>query len=117
MLVKLLLDQTIDFGIRQLAGVLFKQYVEIHWYVNSEKFKEPELQHEFKVKIKQLLPLGLADQQSKIRVTVAYAIATIAHWDWPELWPELFPTLMQTLSGNDLNAIRGSIKTLSGELK
>jgi hypothetical protein len=113
LLVKILLDQTLNFGVRQLSGVLFKQYVELHWSTNSEKFKEPEIQSQYKIKIKQILPLGLADSLSKIRVTVAYAIATIAHWDWPELWPELFPTLIQALSGNDLNAIHGSIKTLS----
>ena len=111
-----MLDQKLNFGIRQLAGVLFKQYVELHWSTSSEKFKEPEIQTQFKLKIKQILPIGLADQLSKIRVTVAHAIATIAHWDWPELWPELFPTLIQALSGNDLNAIHGSIKTLSGKL-
>jgi importin-9 len=111
--VKILLDQTINFGTRQLAGVLFKQYVEIHWSLSSEKYKEPEMEQQFKIKIKQILPLGLADQESKIRITVAHAIATIAHWDWPEQWPELFPTLIQGLSGNDLFAIHGSIKTLS----
>lgn len=113
-LVKLLLDQTINFGIRQLAGVLFKQYVEAHWSQNSDKFKQPEIETQFKVKIRQILPHGLADQLSKIRITVAHAIATIAHWDWPELWPELFPQLIQMLGANDLNAIHGSLKTLTG---
>ena len=37
-LVNILIDQSCDFGLRQLAGVLFKQFCEIHWSQNSEKF-------------------------------------------------------------------------------
>lgn len=103
-----------DFAIRQLAGVIFKQFVDVHWSQNSEKFKEPEIEQSFKVRIKEILPHGLADPSSKIRLTVAHAIASIAHWDWPELWPNLFEVLINGLSSNDLNAIHGSLKTLSG---
>ena len=113
-LTKVLLEPTIDFAIRQLAGVLFKQFVEVHWSSNAEKFKEPEINQECKCQIKELLPYGLADPHSKIRVTVAHAIASIAHWDWPELWPNLFEILINCLSSNQINAIHGSLKTLTG---
>ena len=121
-LVNLLLDQSCDFAIRQLAGVLFKQYVEVHWSQNSEKFQEPEMDAEIKSKIRKILPIGLNDQISKIRGAVAYAVATIASWDWPELWPELFDILIRGLNGSfqdlnptqiDMNAVHGSIETLA----
>ena len=124
-LVNILIDQTVDFGIRQLSGVLFKQYVEIHWSQNSDKFQDPEIDSNIKLRVKELLPLGLNDTNSKIRSTVAYAVATLAHWDWPEQWPQLFGILINALNGNgpnsatasnnviDLNAVHGALETLT----
>ena len=114
-LVNLIIDQTVEFGIRQLAGVMFKQYVEIHWSKNAEKFKEPEITEPIKLSIKQVLPSGLADQSSKIRSIVACAVAIIAHWDWPEQWPQLFGILLSALSPDnlDLNAVHGTLETLT----
>ena len=119
--MNILIDQQCDFGLRQLAGVLFKQFVEVHWSQSSEKFQEPEIDPNTKLRVKQLLPLGLNDQSSKIRTTVAFAISTIANWDWPELWPELFQILLNALNGSvnnmnanlDLNAVHGALVTLT----
>lgn len=121
-LVSILLDQSCEFSIRQMSGVLFKQFVEVHWSQNSEKFKEPEIDAEIKSKIRKILPLGLKDQTSKIRGSVAYVVATIASWDWPELWPELFDILLRGLNGSfdeanpsqiDMSVVHGSIETLA----
>ena len=119
-MLNFIIDQSTEFGTRQLAGVLFKQYVETHWNVNAEKFKEPEINDAIKQQIKLILPSGLADQSSKIRSIVAYSVATIAHWDWPELWPELFGILLSALNGSnnaaniiDLNAVHGTLETLT----
>ncbi len=30
-----------------------------------------------------------------VRNSVAYSLAAIAHWDWPDHWPQLFDILMQ----------------------
>ena len=100
---------------------MFKQFVEVHWSQTSEKFQEPEIDPNTKQRVKQLLPLGLNDQSSKIRTTVAFAISTIANWDWPEMWPELFQILLNALNGNgnnmnanlDLNAVHGALVTLT----
>ena len=56
-----------------MAGVLFKQYVETHWNKNSEKFKEPEINENIRHQIKALLPTGLSDESSKIRLIVAFS--------------------------------------------
>ena len=47
--------------------------------------------------IKQMVPLGLLESQSKIRKSIAAVISSIAHWDWPENWPNLFETLLTYL--------------------
>jgi hypothetical protein len=121
-MVHLLVDQSSSFAIRQLAGVLFKQYIEVHWSQNSEKFQEPEVDASIKQRVKQLLPLGLSDESSKIRTTVAHSTAKIASWDWPEMWPELFEILLSALNGNKLGApvpsqfnldsVHGALETL-----
>lgn len=119
-LLNFILDQSVEFGIRQMASVLFKQYVDTHWNKNSEKFKEPEVNDAVKQQIKLRLPIGLSDQSSKIRSIVAYSVASIAQWDWPELWPELFGILLSLLDGSnnpnnviDLNGVHGSLETLT----
>ncbi len=122
-LVNILIDQSSLFATRQLAGVLFKQYIEIHWSQNSEKYQEPEVDAAVKHRVKQLLPLGLSDKSSKIRTTVAHSTAKIASWDWPELWPELFEMLLSALNGNklgvsvvpaqfNLDSVHGALETL-----
>lgn len=55
-------------AIRQLASVLLKQYVESHWSSSAEKFREPESKPHVKEKIKELLPLGLRESISKVRL-------------------------------------------------
>ena len=126
-LVNILIEQSSAFALRQLAGVLFKQYVNMHWSSSGEKFEEPEIDAGVKQRVKDLLPLGLNDPASKIRTTVAFAIASLASWDWPEHWPALWPQLMVCLNGGgavttaagrsganvDLNAVHGALETLT----
>lgn len=108
-LVLILVDQSCPFPVRQLACVLFKQYIEVHWSQNSDKFQEPEIDPSIKMRVKQLLPIGLSDQASKIRSSVAYSVARIGNWDWPDQWPELLDTLMSFLKGNQLVQIQESL--------
>lgn len=79
-LVNVLLDKSSAFGLRQLAGVLFKQYIEVHWSQNAEKFEEPEVDAVVKARVKQLLPIGLNDASSKLRTQVSVAIAIIGSY-------------------------------------
>lgn len=68
-----------------------------------------------KVHVRKLLPSGLADEHSKVRNTVAYAVAAIAHWDWPENWPDLFDQLMLALNSSNPNIVHGTMRVLTGE--
>jgi hypothetical protein len=98
--------------------------MEVHWSQNSEKYAEPEMDGQIKLRIKQLLPLGLNDPSSKLRTQVATSIAQIAAWDWPESWPQLFDILLAALNGTrhgatvtsefDIKAVHGALETLIG---
>jgi len=51
----------------------------------------------------------------RVRVSVAYAVSAIAHWDWPEAWPELFDVLMEALASGSPDAIHGAMRVLTGK--
>ncbi|KAG8040464.1 hypothetical protein G9C98_002460 [Cotesia typhae] len=113
-LTEFVVDVNGPLAIRQLSSVLLKQYVETHWCSVAEKFRSPEIKPTTKEKIKELLPLGLHESISKVRVSVAYAIAAIAHWDWPENWPGLFDILVNCLNGAQSEyAVHGAMRVLS----
>lgn len=61
--------------------------------------------------IRQLLLPSLDDPHGKIRTAVGMAIASIAHYDWPEDWPELLPFLLQLISGQN-NIDGGKLSTM-----
>ncbi|KAI6656017.1 hypothetical protein LOD99_1751 [Oopsacas minuta] len=109
-LCSITLKQDVDVSLRQLSTVVLKRYTELHWNLNSEKFIVPEISESSKVIIRQLLPQALIDSSSKVRGCVAYAIATIAHWDWPECWPGLVPALLANLSSEQGSLVHGSIR-------
>lgn len=132
-LVNFLLDSSNPFAVRQLAGVLFKQYIDIHWSKNAEKFEEPEVDAAVKARIRDLLPLGLSDPSSKLRTQVSVSMALIGTYDWPDAWPQLFDLLVAALNGHaikpahvssptvqqqqqaagvDLNVVHGALETL-----
>ncbi|XP_039253592.2 importin-9-like [Styela clava] len=112
-LAKITVDQSFDLSLRQLASLILKQYVDTHWSSISEKFSPPEASENAKIAIRQMLPIGLADPQRKIRTSIAYAISAIAGWDWPENWPGLFESLMQALTSQDPNAVHGAMRVLT----
>ena len=113
-LTELTLDSNGQLALRQMAGVLLKQYVDAHWSVDAEKFKSPEASPQTKATIRAILPHGLKESISKVRSSVAYCISSIAHWDWPDQWPELFNILTTALGGNtnDAFAVHGAVRVL-----
>ncbi|CAH3035838.1 unnamed protein product [Porites lobata] len=113
-LAELTVDRTGALAIRQLASVILKQYIEAHWTVNGEKYRDPQTTGAAKAEIWHLLLLeGLQESISKVRSGVAYAISAIAHWDWVEAWPKLFVHLRQALTSGDSNLVHGAMSVLS----
>ncbi|RWS24145.1 Importin-9-like protein, partial [Leptotrombidium deliense] len=122
-LTEISLDLGINWPLRQLASVLLKQYIDVHWCRGHDKFQEPEVEKDAKVHIKRLLMNALGkDTQSnlcanpgekKLRSSIAYAISAIAHYEWPDEWPDLFKELLSFLSSRNYGAIYGAMKVFS----
>ena len=97
-LVQTILQQEYDVGVRQMAAVLLKQHVKVHWAEESKHFSPPLLSDNEKAAIRHHLPQGLTDPQPKLRTGVSMAIAAIAKWDLPDAWPELLSSLMTAVT-------------------
>ena len=74
-LTELVLDGAGQLAVRQLAAVMLKQYIDVHWSNESEKFRPPETSAAAKQSIRNMLPLGLKESISKVRNTVAFSLA------------------------------------------
>jgi len=111
-LTELTLEPTGQLAVRQLAAVMLKQYIDVHWSCESDKFRAPETPATAKQAIRNMLPLGLKESISKVRNTVAFSLAGIAHWDWPDHWPQLFDVLMEAMRAEDEYAVQGAVRVL-----
>ena len=111
-LCELVLEGGQQLAVRQLAAVMLKQYIDVHWSSESEKFRPPETPGGAKVAIRNMLPLGLKESISKVRNTVAFSLAGIAHWDWPDAWPQLFDILMEAIRADHEFAVQGAVRVL-----
>ncbi|XP_071438959.1 importin-9 [Hetaerina americana] len=111
-LLEVVLDPSYSIAVRHLASVLFYQYIDDHWMPSNIQIPNPEMQDEKKERIKQLLPLGLKDPNSKIRNSIAHSIFAVAWCDWPNNWPNLFDTLLVYLTSGDEYAVYGCIRVI-----
>lgn len=113
-LAEFIMNQSFDIALRQLAGVMLTKYVEEHWAMPSEGEDANTTvvaTDQAKQMIRKILPNGLYDSNSKIRVSVAYTISTIASIDWPHTWTELFDIIVKCLGGNE-DSIHGAMQVL-----
>jgi len=111
-LAELTLQQDGALPVRQLASVLLKQYIDVHWSCEAARFRAPEAPPATKAAIRAVLPHGLKESISKVRNTVAFCLAAIAHWDWPDAWPQLFDILMEAMKAEDEFAVQGAVRVL-----
>lgn len=108
-LTEFIMNQSLEEGLRQMACVMLTKYIEEHW--DPENEEECRVGENVKKMIRNILPNGLYDSNSKIRKAVAYAISVIASSDWPSKWGELFDIIVKCLGGND-NSIHGAMQVL-----
>ncbi|KAL0489211.1 importin-IPO9 [Acrasis kona] len=78
--------------VRQLSGIVLKRHVIEHWENLSEEEKKV---------VRENLPMGLTDQDTKISTSVSMAIGEIAQFDFPEKWPDLVSNLLNLFSKSD----------------
>lgn len=123
-LAEFIMNQSFDLALRQLACVMLTKYVEEHWNVSEDDNNVVAdaatttattttvvASDQAKQMIRKILPNGLYDSNSKIRVSVAYTISTIASMDWPHTWTELFDIIVKCLGGNE-DSIHGGMQVL-----
>lgn len=110
-MAELTLDESLDLGLRQLASVLLKKYVDEHWVLDDDDLTKLLATDQAKHAIKTILPKGLYSNNSKIRNTVAYTISSIAGYDWPQDWVELFDIIVKCLAGNE-DSVHGAMQVL-----
>jgi importin-9 len=113
-LAEIVVTQSAELPVRQLASVMLKQYVEEHWCQDADGEEDCSkliVNEQAKKTIKSMLPEALYDPNSKLRNTVAYTISTIASSDWPSDWSELFDIIVKCLGGND-DSIHGAMQVL-----
>eukprot|EP00051_Salpingoeca_urceolata_P025866 m.471487 g.471487 ORF g.471487 m.471487 type:complete len:1047 (+) comp20377_c1_seq1:406-3546(+) len=113
-LARSLCDGTVDVNLQQLAAVVLRQYVKVHWapIPDDDGRTAPEVPPQAKGAIREALLPALASPNSRMRCLVAFACASIAYNDWPEQWPELVPMLVQGLYGGDPNVAHGAMRVL-----
>lgn len=104
------MNQSYDLALRQLASVMLTRYVEEHWNVTDSDIVVIATD-QAKRMIRNILPNGLYDPNSKIRTSVAYTISNIASQDWPNTWTELFDIIVKCLGGNE-DSIHGAMQVL-----
>ncbi|XP_005178289.2 importin-9 [Musca domestica] len=114
-LSELIMNQSFDLALRQLACIMLTRYVENRWGECDEE-GNPNVDgglatDQAKRTIRNILPNGLYDPNSKIRSSVAHAISAIAATDWPGVWTELFDIIVKCLGGNE-NSIHGAMQIL-----
>ncbi|XP_067615807.1 importin-9 [Eurosta solidaginis] len=105
-LSELIMNQSFDLPLRQIACIMLTRYVENHWGEADDVATE-----QAKRTIRNILPNGLYDPNSKIRSSVAHTISAIAMTDWPTVWTELFDIIIKCLGGNE-DSIHGAMQIL-----
>lgn len=105
------MNQSFELSLRQLACVMLTKYVEEHWNITDSDDTTVVASDQAKEMIRKILPNGLYDSNSKIRVSVAYTISAIASQDWPHTWTELFDIIVKCLGGNE-DSIHGAMQVL-----
>lgn len=72
--------------------------------------QEPIVSEKEKDAIRQQLPQGLAFADNPSRTAIAMAVASIAHWDFPDLWPNLLQDLLTALARKDeIHRVSGAL--------
>lgn len=119
-LSKVVANRDLPFGLRQLAGLLLKQFIKKHWQEGDESFEYPAVSSKEKAVIRRLLLSSLSDPNRKLCTAISMAIASIAVYDWPESWPDLLPFLLKLIGDqSDMNGVHGALRCLalvSGDL-
>ncbi|VFQ95349.1 unnamed protein product [Cuscuta campestris] len=110
-------SRELPLGLRQISfhysAVLLKQFIKKHWQEDEEDFEHPVVSSDEKETIRRLLLSLLDDPNRKMCTAISMAVASIAHYDWPEDWPDLLPTLINSvMNRTNTDAVHGALRSL-----
>lgn len=105
-LISIVQAPDLALGTRQLAAVILRRHIQTSWNGDEDGNDGQHDQHgrigdAEKQQVRSLLPLSLADPNSRIQTAVSMAIAEIGKTDCPNRWPELLPGLAGAISGGE----------------
>lgn len=90
-------NHDIDFNVRWLAVLYFKNGIERYWRRNAPN----AIAEEEKDALKKRLVDSFNEPVPQVATQLAVLIGKIARMDCPRYWPELIPTLLQVVRCND----------------
>ncbi|WVR07905.1 hypothetical protein IAU60_004948 [Kwoniella sp. DSM 27419] len=107
-LARILLAQDVPIAQRQMSTA----YINQHWTPASVSFEQPIAPIEVKAQIRPIILSGLSDPQRKIRLAAAFALSTVAKYDWPDDYPDLLSQLVSLLRGSP-DSVHGAMRVIS----
>ncbi|GFZ49805.1 hypothetical protein JCM24511_07208 [Saitozyma sp. JCM 24511] len=116
-LARILSAQDVDLPQRQITGVLLQQYISKHWSPVSTSFEQPVVPPEVKTQIRPIVFQLLSDPQRKVRMAAAFALSTLATYDWPDDYPDLLSQLVALLSSGSPDGVHGAMRVVSEFVK
>lgn len=116
-LARILLAPGAQSAQRQSAGILLQQYIFQHWSAASDNFQDPLTPVEIKGQIRPIIFHGLSDEESKIRSASAFALSSIARYDWPDEYPDLLSSLISLLKSGSNTSVHGAMRVIAEFVK
>ncbi|GMM45793.1 Kap114 protein [Pichia kluyveri] len=115
LLIQIALNNSNQLNIRQSSLLHLKMIVPFYWSPAFDKFIGPNtINQDVKSLLRDSLLTLVADSDSKIRSSAAYAIVQIAAVDYPDEWPSLLNHLYNTTIdiNSSMFAVVGSLLVL-----
>jgi hypothetical protein len=109
-LLRVAVEETMEFMVRQVAVIAFKNAVKKDW--EHRESRPSKISEEEKHAVRPLVLEGVARCPQAVRVQLEEALKQIITWDYPQQWPSLVPVLASSLTSGDQSLMCGSLRTL-----
>ena len=106
-----------DVGVRQSAGVLFKNVVKRRWAPEGENEDLAPLSEADREPIRNFLVELMCITPSDVQKQLAEGVTLIAKQDFPANWTGLLGQLVSKLNSQDINVVNGVMMTANSIMK
>jgi len=106
-LMKVMAGKEFESGVRQAAGVIFKNHVIRHWDTNVQEVEKSSIREAFRSR-------AFWDQPfKKLRKITAVAITAVAEHDYPTKWSDFLDTIMYFFNSQEVNLVHSALSVLT----